>query len=173
MTDTIEQQRDAINGILGVQPGSPIAAIREQFPQNQAELQTYYDAIFAPTESSLLNLPLPTRLLVAIRTAAHAQSEPVERWYTARALEAGANAAGISAAKNMTAAEAEDPVLEAAYRHTDLLSTHPVDATPEALVALAQVGLTPAGIVTLSQVVAFVSYQVRLVALLRAVGEIS
>ena len=60
--------------------------------------------------------------------------------------------------------------LAAAFEHVHLLVFHPRDATPEALQALLDAGWSTTGIVTLSQIVAFLSFQVRVVAGLRTLA---
>src|SRR3954447_21575634 len=55
-------------------------------------------------------------------------------------------------------------------RHADLLALKPVEATPDHLQALADAGLGTTSIVTLSQVIAFVSFEVRLLAGLQLLG---
>jgi CMD domain protein len=54
--------------------------------------------------------------------------------------------------------------LSAALEHAHLLVFHPRDASPAALQALLDAGWTTTEIVTLSQLVAFVSFQIRVVA---------
>jgi uncharacterized protein YciW len=61
--------------------------------------------------------------------------------------------------------------LNAILRHTDLLTQAPRDGSPASLEALRKAGFSAQDIVTNSQVIAFVSYQIRMVALLRAMGE--
>ena len=60
---------------------------------------------------------------------------------------------------------------DAAVRHADLLTKRPADAQASDLQALKDAGFTPAGILSLSQVIAFTNYQLRLIAGLRAFGE--
>jgi CMD domain protein len=60
--------------------------------------------------------------------------------------------------------------LALALEHAHLLALHPRDAAPGDLQRLLDVGWTTAGIVTLSQLVAFLSFQTRVVAGLRAVA---
>ena len=55
-------------------------------------------------------------------------------------------------------------------RHADLLALKPVEARPDHLQALAHAGLGATAIVTLSQVIAFVSFQVRVQAGLQLLG---
>jgi uncharacterized protein YciW len=54
--------------------------------------------------------------------------------------------------------------------HADLVTRAPGTATPDHIRALAAHGLTQRDIVLLSQLVALVSYQVRVVAALRVMG---
>ncbi|HYR15974.1 MAG TPA: hypothetical protein VEQ67_17425, partial [Mycobacterium sp.] len=67
-------------------------------------------------------------------------------------------------------ARAGSPRLQAILRHTDLLATQPRRARPDDLQALADAGLSTTEIVTLSQVIAFVSFQVRVIAGLQLLG---
>lgn len=63
------------------------------------------------------------------------------------------------------------PRLTAAVEHAHLLVFHPRDASRAALQALLDAGWTTDGIVTLSQLVAFLTFQIRVVAGLRAVAD--
>lgn len=58
--------------------------------------------------------------------------------------------------------------LSAALEHAHLLTLHPRDATSEALDALLKAGWSTSGVVVLSQLVSFLSFQIRVVAGLRS-----
>jgi CMD domain protein len=60
--------------------------------------------------------------------------------------------------------------LAAALEHAHLLVFHPRDAAPVHMKSLLDAGWTASGVVTLSQLVAFLSFQVRVVAGLRALS---
>lgn len=60
--------------------------------------------------------------------------------------------------------------LSAALEHAHLLTFHPRDASPAALQALLDAGWGKTDIVTLSQLVAFLAFQIRVVAGLRALA---
>ena len=60
--------------------------------------------------------------------------------------------------------------LAAAFEHTHLLVFHPRDAAPAELQALLDAGWSTTDIVTLSQLVAFLSFQIRVVAGLRVLA---
>ena len=59
------------------------------------------------------------------------------------------------------------PRLAAAFEHVHMLVFHPRDAAPAALQALLGAGWSTTDIVTLSQIVAFLSFQIRVVTGLR------
>jgi len=67
----------------------------------------------------------------------------------------------------------DDARLKAIIRHTDLITTNPKEATAEDIAALRAAGLDDADIVRLSELIAFVSYQVRVVAGLRLMAEVA
>jgi CMD domain protein len=62
--------------------------------------------------------------------------------------------------------------LTAALEHAHLLVLRPREATPEALERLLAVGWSTTGIVTLSQLVAFLAFQVRVVHGLRQLAAV-
>jgi len=62
---------------------------------------------------------------------------------------------------------------KAMIRHTDLVTIDPKDAVIEDVAALSAAGLDDADIVRLSELIAFVSYQVRVVAGLRLMAEVA
>lgn len=61
--------------------------------------------------------------------------------------------------------------LAAALVHAHLLVFHPRDASPAALQALLDAGWTPTEVVTLSQLVAFLAFQIRVVIGLKALAQ--
>jgi len=62
------------------------------------------------------------------------------------------------------------PRLSAAFEHTHMLVLHPRDAAPPSLQALLDAGWSTTDIVTLSQLVSFLSFQIRVVAGLKAMS---
>lgn len=162
---------DAIDGILGASAGGRVAELRGQKPALIDELQAYYLALFEPDAPSAAALPLADRYLVAIRVASHTRSADVVRWYSELALGAGVDEETIARIGDVGTPWTEETPLGAAIRHADLLTTAPARAEAADLRALKDAGYSPAGILSLAQTIAFVSYQLRLVAGLRAFGE--
>jgi CMD domain protein len=66
--------------------------------------------------------------------------------------------------------EALGPRLASAFEHVHMLVFHPRDAAPPSLQAMLDAGWTTDAVVTLSQLVAFLSFQIRVVAGLRVLA---
>lgn len=66
--------------------------------------------------------------------------------------------------------EALGPRLSAAFEHVHMLVFHPRDAAPPSLQAMLDAGWTTDAVVTLSQLVAFLSFQIRVVAGLKVLA---
>jgi uncharacterized protein YciW len=66
-----------------------------------------------------------------------------------------------------------DDRMKAIIRHTDLVTLSPKEATADDITALRSAGLDDADIVRLSELIAFISYQVRVVAGLRLMAEVA
>lgn len=169
MTMARDTVPDAIDAMLGAD-AARVAALRDRTPAHRRQLQEYYLAIFAPDPESAAAFPLADRALVAVRVASHTGSAAVRDWYADVARAAGADEASIARAANPADAWTGDSLRDAALRRADLVTLRPADTTAADLAALAAAGLSPAGILALSQAIAFVSYQLRLVAGLRALG---
>jgi uncharacterized protein YciW len=68
------------------------------------------------------------------------------------------------------AVDADDARWTAILRHVDLVTQRPKDATRDNIAALLAAGVAEADIVRLSQLIAFVNYQVRVIAGLRLIA---
>lgn len=162
---------DAIDGMLGASAGGRVAELRNRQPNLVDEMQAYYLALFEPDAASAAAFPLADRYLVAIRVASHTRSAAVVRWYTELALGTGVTEETLARVGDIATPWADETPLGAALRHADLVTTTPARAEAAHLRALKEAGYSPAGILSLAQTIAFVSYQLRLIAGLRAFGE--
>jgi CMD domain protein len=187
---------DVIDHLVGIAPGSPLDAIRAQRPEARENAQRSYLALFepeAPGEASALE-----RYAVASYVARLHRAPAVAAFYAARLADHAdiADAVAAEAAHATTGPygrfppgplSAEDmpgaayrvgadhrPVfgarLTAAIEHADLLVFHPRDASPQALQDLLDAGWSTTGIVTLSQLVAFLAFQIRVIAGLKVLA---
>jgi len=162
---------DVVNAILNVSDGSPIATLRNQKPELAKQLQDYYVALFEPDPESAAAFPLTDRYLIAVRVAAHTSSRDVVNWYANLAREAGVPDDLLARVENVEIAWTEETPLGAAIRHADRVTREPSKSEAAHLQILKDAGYTPAGILSLAQTIAFVNYQLRLIAGLRAFGE--
>jgi CMD domain protein len=194
MTDVIDQ-------LVGVQEGDALDALRIQRPDAKKNAQASFDALFDSDE--LEHASQRERLAIAYWTVALSQS-PSASFYrgllaaedeaTATALDVALpdavttgpygdypagpltveNVAGPHWAPDAALAATAGPRLAAALAHTHLLVYRPRDSSADALQALLDAGWSTTGIVTLSQLVAFLSFQLRVVAGLTVLkGELS
>jgi alkylhydroperoxidase domain protein/CMD domain protein len=170
MMTTAATQTDVISALAGIQPGSPLAKLRAQRPEAMQHAQGSYRALFAPEQTN--GLTHQERFATALRVASrHAAPEAIAH-YRQQLLQAGATAEVVTAVDTSAgdAPAAASPRLRAILAHADLLGTHPVDAAPDHLQALADAGLTTTQIVVLSQIIAFISFQVRVIRALQLIG---
>lgn len=156
---------DVIDRIVGLAPGSATHATRHRRDKVVAATQGSYDALFA---TDLPDLPLAERLLVALYACRLTPAPELAAHYRGRLAEAGADAAAIAVAESGQPADARDPRLAAILAFTRTLIENPVEGDRAALNTLPTAGLSTPAIVALSQLIAFLSYQVRLVAGLKA-----
>jgi CMD domain protein len=191
---------DIIDLLAGIEPGSRLDAIRAQRLQARENAQKTYAALFEPADfgevstaerhavatfvAGLHGEPAAASFYLARFAAAADWSELVE------AVKAeidrgktegpyGAFPAGPLSAEDKAgliyrvAADARRVLgvrLAAALEHAHLLVFRPRDASSTAMQALLDAGWSSTAIVTLSQLVAFLSFQLRTVAGLRTLG---
>ncbi|CAE6768210.1 CMD domain protein [Paraburkholderia nemoris] len=156
---------DTIDALAGLQAGSPLAAIRHARDKVALHAQRSEDALFDP---ALLDLSLQERLFAAWYAARLSLANDLADTYTAKLITIGAQPTTLDAIEAGTLDPAADARLIAILSHVKLLTIKPVEARPEHLQTLQQAGITTRGIVALSQLIAFVTYQLRVVAGLKA-----
>jgi len=196
-----EIDMDVIDMLVGIKPGSALDAIRNRRPQAREEAQASYRALFAPeapggvsaTERFAiaafvtgLHGNAETASFYTTGLAASGASAELREAVEAAIAEAkgkgpyGSYPAGplsredtAGATHRLTAAirRALGSRLAAALDHMHLLVFHPRDAAPAALQALLDAGWSTTDIVTLSQIAAFLSFQLRVVAGLRVLAS--
>jgi CMD domain protein len=153
---------DIVDVAAGLAPDSAVAALRRQRDVFVRHTQGSHDVLIAPREPG--GVSLVERAAAALRVASIECDAGLTAHYRERLREIGADVAAIEAAQVA-------PRLAAILRHVALVTTAPGSAAQANLDALRDAGLTPRDIVALAQIVAFVSYQVRVVAGLRALAE--
>lgn len=160
---------DLVDRLVGLTADSNTFAVRHQREKVAAATQGSYDALFDP---ELPGLSLTERLLVALYATRISPSPLLAAHYRARLVEAGASAADIAVAESGKPADAADPRLAAILEFTRKLIENPVEGDEAALKTLPAAGVSTPAVVTLSQLIAFLSYQTRLVAGLVALKDL-
>lgn len=191
---------DTIDLLAGLAPGSPLAAIRDRKPVTRQNAQASYRALFEPADQGDVTSQERFALamfvaglhaqneIAAFYAAGLAQTEPTDAFTAAIAAEiASGRTSGPYGAYPPGPLSVEDvhgPIYQvaassraalgvrvsAALAHMHLLVFHPRDANPTALQALLDAGWSNTDIVTLSQLVAFLAFQIRTVAGLRVLS---
>jgi CMD domain protein len=195
VTDT-----DIIDTLVGINLGSALDAIRNRRPGTRNQAQASYRALFAPeipggvsaTErfavaafvTGLHDDAEAASFYAAGLAASGASPELCRAIDTAIAAAKGQGPYGAYPAGPLSREDTAGPIhrvaadtrhalgsrLAAAFDHMHLLVLHPRDAAPAALQALLDAGWSTTDIVTLSQIAAFLSFQIRVVAGLRALA---
>lgn len=185
---------DIIDHLAGIVPGSNGERLRARRPVTKEGAQASYRALFEPTDVSQVSLAerfavaaFVARLHAQPDIAAFYAGKLVDAENGAALLAATEAAVAIGAGKGpygrypagplaaededgpgFTVAEAERRVLgarlSAAFEHAHLLVFHLRDAKPQALGRLIEAGWSTTGIVTLSQLIAFLAFQIRVIA---------
>ncbi|WP_447920319.1 CMD domain protein [Achromobacter aegrifaciens] len=156
---------DLVDRLIGLAPGAKTYEVRHYREKVAAATQGSYDALFDP---ALPGLSLAERLLVALYATRITPSPLLAAHYRARLTDAGATPADIAVAESGKPSDAATPRLAAILEFTRKLIEKPVEGDEAALKTLPAAGVSTPAVVTLSQLVAFLSYQVRLVAGLEA-----
>jgi len=191
---------DVIDTLVGIKPGSALDAIRDRRPDARKEAQASYRALFAPeipgevtaTERFAvaafvtgLHGDAETAAFYAAGLAASGASAELRGAIdTAIAAAKGQGPFGSYPAGPLSREDTPGPThrvapeirralgprLAAAFDHMHLLVFHPRDCAPADLQALLDAGWSTSDIVTLSQIAAFLSFQIRVVAGLRVLA---
>ena len=191
---------DVIDTLAGIEPGSALDAIRDRRRQAREQAQASYTALFAPENHAGITATERFAVAAFVAglhddarvaafygdlLAASGASTELRHMVDAAAAEAkgqgpyGSYPAGPLTRENTAgqtyrvASQFREPLgsrLAAAFEHMHLLVFHPRDAAPAALHALLDAGWSTTDIVTLSQIAAFLSFQIRTVAGLRVLA---
>jgi uncharacterized peroxidase-related enzyme len=170
MTDS-RISADLVDACVPLAEGSTVHAVRHQRDKVAAATQGSYEALF---DAALSGPSLVERLLAAHAIARSAGSVALQAHYRARLdalapLSAAQQAAADGAPVESLGADAR---LQAVLAFTRTLTDRPVEGDREALLKLPAAGLATPEVVALAQLIAFVAYQVRVVAGLQALAAL-
>jgi len=192
--------KDVIDHLLGTVPGLTADGLRSRRPVTRENAQKSWDALFAPGDTSQVTLAerfAVAAFVAAVhddQTIAGFYTDKLDGVENGSALRSTVEALGELAATKgpygqypdgpLTPENQEGPTLvipeadravlgdrlSAALRHAHLLVFHPRDANPAALQQLLSSGWSTTGVVTLSQLVSFLAFQIRVVAGLKVLA---
>ncbi|MFY1662964.1 CMD domain-containing protein [Pseudomonas sp. Pseu.R1] len=167
-TSPIAVTADVLDSLLDIQPGSALHGVRHARDKVALATQGSHNLFFA--QDLGIDLSLTERLWVAYFAARLTPQATLCAYYL-KALQAqGIDSDGLALIDAGKLDELNDGRLAAILRFTRTLIESPVHGDRAALQALQQQGLSTGEIVVLAQLIAFLSYQVRLAAGLSALS---
>lgn len=150
-----EPTEDLVDRLAGIAPGSPLAALRRERPEIVRHTEGAYRALLEPDDPGPLSPA--ERAGIALQVAAtHADAELAAHYQALVASRGGAP---------------KGARWQAIREHVELMVSAPREAGPADLAELRAAGLTEGAIVTLAQLVTFVSYQTRVTTGLKLIGS--
>lgn len=186
---------DVIDHLAGIAAGSHLDTVRALRVHARDNAQNSYLSLFAPADPG--DVSLAERHAIAVFIATLHASPAIAAFYATNLVSIAAPIVAIEAGVGLTqgpygaypsaALLAENTTgphyrvgaesrlalgekLAAAFEHVHMLVFHPRDASQAALQTLLDAGWNTTGIVTLSQLTAFLAFQIRVVAGLRALA---
>lgn len=162
--------QDVVDQVAGLNNGSATHALRHTREKVATATQGSYDALF---DAALPGLTLGERLLVALYTCRLTPAPELAEHYRARLTGTPVDASALQAVDQGDADALADTRLRAILAFTRTLVERPIEGDREALLRLPAAGLATADVVTLAQLIAFLSYQTRLAAGLRALNALN
>ena len=182
---------DVIDTLSRIAAGSRLDELRAHRPAAREQAQATYDALFSPIDDGAMSL-LERHAVAAFVAALFdvpaaeqhyarllADADPAIAAAVTETVELGRGAgpygsfggelvaesqAGPELILTPPLADALGVRLAAALQHAHLLALHPRDSARERLQPLVDAGWSADGVVTLSQLVSFLAFQVRVVA---------
>ena len=153
----------------GVRPGSRLAEIVAGRSDLMDLTQAAQEAILNPRVIG--GISGAERVAFACRMARLSGEQMLAEYYEKRLRQTSA-AAAVGQIADPSFAGAGDQRLAALIRHVDLVTQSPKNASRDHIAALRDAGIAEADIVRLAEMIAFINYQIRVVAGLRLLGEI-
>lgn len=157
---------DLIELLLGIAPEDRLGALRRQRPEALRHAEGAFRELLLPADPG--GVSLAERAALALRIAAAERCEPLALAFRALLERAGG---GALAARAEAAEVTGDDRLAALLRYADKAGLRPREVAQADTDALTALGLSARDIVAVTQLVAFVPYQVRVIAALSALQQ--
>jgi len=169
VNDTEGNPPDLLDQLAAIQPGSALAETRARRVDVARYTQGSYNALLSPPDPA--GVSLVEREMIALRASILTASPRLIEHYQELLAQHGVPAATVAAVEHFPAGDILSTREAAILRHVDRLTTEPRAATPEDIAELHAQGLSARDIVSIAQLIAFLSYQVRLLAGLQLLAE--
>ncbi len=160
---------DTIDHLLDLKPGMTTYSVRHEREKVVLATQGSEQGLFDP---ALPGLTVEERLLAALLACKLTPAIELASEYASRLKKIGTSPQLTGLVISADLLNISSPRLRSILTFTHTLITNPVRADREALLTLKQDGLSTPEIVTLAQLIAFISYQVRLAAGLKAMKQL-
>ena len=167
MTEPYDSSTDVVDRIAGLAPGSATYATRHKRAKVAAATQRSYDVLFDP---ALPDLSLADRLCVALYACTLSKASALAAHYAQQLASIGLDRTVIDpiAQGSLDEIDSQSPRLRAMLNFTRTLIEAPIEGDKAALERLGHAGIATPAVVALAQLIAFLSYQIRLTAGLHA-----
>ncbi|MCO5401147.1 acyl-CoA thioester hydrolase/BAAT C-terminal domain-containing protein [Ralstonia soli] len=165
--------QDVVDHVAGLDEGSTTHALRHTREKVATATQGSYDGLF---DAALPGLTLGERLLVALYACRLTPAPELAEHYRLRLADTPVDTDALQAIEHGDVDAVDtlaDTRLRAILAFTRTLVERPIEGDRDALLRLPAAGLATADVVTLAQLIAFLSYQTRLVAGLRALNALN
>jgi len=165
MTTNVLTPLDVIDHTVPLLPGEPLHRLRRERPKVVAATQGSYEAMLSP---SVLGISVVERLLIALHACRLSGATTLAEHYRERLQTERAEIALISAADTTAKVTVADSRITLLLTFTRKLILNPIEGDRQAIDALITAGLSTPAVVAVAQLIAYLSYQIRLHAGLRA-----
>jgi len=171
LTDTTQscESTDIVDELADLQPGTPLSTLRAGRADVARYAQGSYRALLEPADPT--GVSRLERELIALRVAVLTASDALAEQHRERLRELKVSAECIAAVEHFPSAESLSARETAILQHVDLLTQEPRAAGQANIRTLQAAGLGVRDIVTIAQLIAFLSFQVRVLAGLRVLAE--
>lgn len=163
-TQHSDVKQDLINSLLELDSKNNLYQARQFRDQVLLGTQASYDAIFGPQ----LSLPLSTRYLIAIYASQLSEASTLTQHYIKQAEIIEEANRWLPAIIKDDLSLITDPKLQEMLIFTRALTLNPIEGDKTALLALENAGISVPDCIAIAQLIAFLSYQIRLVTGLKA-----
>jgi CMD domain protein len=164
---SMAEYADLVDALLGIAPGSPLALLRDQRAAIRQHSEGAYRELVVPGDPG--GVSHAERAALALRVALLGRHEALAAHFRGILQRAG-TPAELAAATAFPASTGDDR-LSLLLRYADLVAATPERCGQVEIDALTTHGLSPQDIVAVTQLIAFVPYQIRLLAGLRALQQ--